>query len=400
MPSKKPEAQSNPFGVDSDNKYKIIYDTSYEGKLGYSLKEDSEWRQANYSRIKNFSGQLNELGGKGYKVISALPIELAAVVAPDETQYEYELFETVSPVFFAKVGLQEKLQEMSEKGFRLIAHSQLYPSCEARDSKDIAAGEDCEYTDRFLFEKEKGVKRNVEQVLVNTFPGWRAKPSVELEKQIDEKLAEGFYPVNVFSKFEILLEKTKDKDALLSDKPDVKVVRSSWTESGFEDKVNELAKQGYRLAMASNGIAVMYRNTETAQNPCSYIWLKTASTTWSLKRKANKNLEKDLAKLQAAGAVYRTTYPNEQGIEDRLIFERKLKDDGKRAEFKILKFEIDKKENQAEKKVYFELTPASKEAVKTMNVLGEEGFKVRDFFYSDGSSSTTDRFNIILERIK
>lgn len=382
MLSTQPDTKSN-FVVDGKgDKYKLVFETSYEGKLGgYLPREKVEMMQARRSGLKNFSEQLNEAGKQGYKVVSALPTYLVAVMALDETQYEYELFETISSVHFAKSELQNKLEKMSETGFQLVEHSQLFPSCEWIDPENLYMGENCEYTDRFLVEKESEIKKPIEQILVNTFPGWGAKPSAELEKQIDEKLAEGFYPTKIFSKFEILLEKAKDKEELLSDKPDVKIVRSSWGRGNLDKKVNELAKQGYRLAMTNNGIAVMYRNKETAQTPVSYIWVKADK----------KNFEKNLAKLREKGAIYRTAYPNEKGTENTLIFEQKLKDDGKRSEFKVLKFEFDSKENMEEKKVYIDLTPSSKEAVKTLNKLTREGFEVRDLFYADEVS-------VILER--
>lgn len=193
---------------------------------------------------------------------------------------------------------------------------------------------------------------------------------MELEKQIDEKIAEGFYPVNVFSAFEVLLEKAVNKEELLSDKPDVKIVRTSWGKNDLEQKVNKLAKEGYRLAMTNYRIAVMYRNSETSQVPVSYIWLKANS----------KNFEKELIKIQGKGATYRTTYPDNKGRKNILIFEQKLKDDGKRSEFRILKFEFEFKENQTEKRVYIDLTPLSKETVKQMNELAKDGFEVKDLF--------------------
>lgn len=191
-----------------------------------------------------------------------------------------------------------------------------------------------------------------------------------MEKQIDEKIAEGFYPVNVFSAFEVLLEKAVNKEELLSDKPDVKIVRTSWGKNDLEQKVNKLAKEGYRLAMTNYRIAVMYRNSETSQVPVSYIWLKANS----------KNFEKELIKIQGKGATYRTTYPDNKGRKNILIFEQKLKDDGKRSEFRILKFEFEFKENQTEKRVYIDLTPLSKETVKQMNELAKDGFEVKDLF--------------------
>ena len=363
---------------EDDNKYKLVFPVSYDGSLNWKF---GEYDQMIRSERNSFVEQLNQFGSKGYKLISAIREFPVAIVKLDESQYQYIWFETISPFDFTKSGFQEKQAEMAKQDFHVVEHFFISRSCEPLYAEDISLGEKCQYKDLFLFEKQKDFKKPFEQILVNAFPGWGAKPSVDLEMQVDEKLAEGFYPTKVFSAFEILLMKAKDKNDLLSDKPDVRIVRSSWGNTNLEDKVNELAKKGYRLAMAQNGIAVMYRNSETAQIPVLYVWVKADK----------KNFEKELAKLQAKGAIYRTTYPNEKGTENNLIFEQKLKDDGKRREFRILKFEFDSKENKQEKKVYIDLMPSSKEAIKTMNKLVKEGFEVKDLFY-------TDKVSVILER--
>ncbi len=116
---------------------------------------------------------------------------------------------------------------MAKQGFRVVEHFLISQTCVSMFADEPAMGENCEFKDLFLFEKEKGVKKKqVEQTLINSSPGWGAKPSDEMEKQIDAKLVEGFYPTNVFSKFEILLDKTTDE--ISGDKPDVQIVRSSW----------------------------------------------------------------------------------------------------------------------------------------------------------------------------
>lgn len=364
-----------------ERKYKLIFNTSSEGKISYQREEKAAMMRDLLSGIKNFSDQINALGADGYRVVAALPINIVAIVARDEGQYEYELFETEGSYHFAKSGLQDKLEAMSDKGFRLIDHSKLGTYCEWFNSNDPAMGENCEYSDRFLFEREKKTRRLPEQILLGVLPGWGAKPSDELEKQISEKLVQGFYPVRLFSSFEILLEKAKEGDEIESEKIDVQVVRASWGRNDLETKVNDFAKQGYRLTMTNNRIAVMRRSVETAQTPVSYIWVKSKT----------KKFENNLKKLEATGAIYRTTYPDEQGTENYLIFEQKLKDDGKRREFKVLKFEFKHEENLTQKIVTKTLTPSSEEAVKTMNALAKAGFIVRDMFYSD-------KISVIMER--
>ena len=178
-----------------------------------------------------------------------------------------------------------------------------------------------------------------------------------------------------------MLEKAKDKNDILDEKPDVKIIRSGWGTNDLKKKVNELAKQGYRLSLVGNGIAVMHRNSDTNGKIFSYIWLKADK----------KGFEKELAKLQQMGASYSHVYPDGQGTKDSLIFELRL--DGKSAntEFKILKFGFNEREDLKEGKVYIDLTPEAKDSIKKMNQLAKEGFVVRDLFESDKVSAILER---------
>jgi hypothetical protein len=69
-----------------------------------------------------------------------------------------------------------------------------------------------------------------------------------MQPQIDKMLTWGYYPVQIFSKFEILLEQPRKEDNLM-EKPDLSVVTpSNWDRLGvLEGSVNELPKQDYRL---------------------------------------------------------------------------------------------------------------------------------------------------------
>lgn len=370
--------------ANGDDKYEVLFRTSYEGKLGgYLLTETKEINRASYTGLNNFIEHLDEAGKRGYRIISSLTAHRVAIVSFDETHYEYKWFETTGSVHFAKSGLNEKINELSELGFRLIEHSQLYTWCEYRDSENLALGENCSYSDLFLFERAKKVKKPTEQILINTFPGWGARPSVEIAGEIDKKLAEGFYPVKAISKFEILLEKATDKNNILEDKPDVQIIRSDWGTGDLEKRVNELAMQGYRLGVINNGIAIMYRNSETNGKPVLYIWL----------RADKKKFEKELAKLQQARARYAHVYPDQHGIKNSLIFESNLAGKSKGAEFKVLEFDFDKREDKNAGKVYVKLTSLAESSIKTMNELAKQGFVVRDLFEGD-------KVSVILERVR
>ena len=168
---------------------------------------------------------INEAGNAGYKVISTLWGNFA-IARLEESPYEYKVFEATSSRFFFKERISNELVDLTEEGFKIYDHSLLGSECSADVYAGQNIGESCEYSDFYLFGKEKGSKKQTEQVIAASVPGWMYKPSVELESDIDSKLAEGFYPVKALSKFEILLERVRDKNDLMEDKPDVQVVRS------------------------------------------------------------------------------------------------------------------------------------------------------------------------------
>ncbi len=360
--------------------YVLVFSPSYEGRIKWKF---GEYEQMVRSERTSFIKEINKFARQGYKAVSSLPGTPIAIVRPDEAEYEYSWFETTSPTHFVKSGLAAKLEDGKSERFRVVEHSLIGHSCEHLYQEDPAFGEKCAYKDLFLIEKELNSKRHFEQMVIGSSPGWGAKPSIEMASEVDEKLADGFYPVSAISQFEILLERVKGEDDILKDKPDVQIVRSGWGTNNVQKRVNEFAKLGYRLAMTNHGIAVMYRNNETRSIPVSYVWM----------RADKRNFDKELAKLKAKGAVYQTTYPNEEGIRNTLIFEQNLDGKGKNAEFRILSFEFDRNEKETEGRVFIDLTPSSKEAVKKMNEWAKEGFVVRDLFDSG-------KVSVIMERIR
>jgi hypothetical protein len=364
-------------------KYRLVFATSFDGvfRKGKLYYVGAEYDRALPSMHNSFIAQLNKAGAQGYKLVSAMRGPGIAIVKLDEVPYEYDWFETTSSFYFAREDFRQQYARLSQRGFRIVDNFPVSTSCEDLDPDNSASGQACVFKDLFLVERQKGVNEPVQHVNANAFPSWRTKMGGELTTQINEQLTEGYYPTSILSKYEILLERAKDKDEVLSDKPDVRVVTSSnWGRGSLEQKVNELAKSGYRLASINNGIAVMYRRSDSA-TPVTYVWLEAQ----------DKSFEKQLMKLQGRGAVYRMTYPDGKGFETRLIFEEKAVDDGQRREYKVLKFEFQDLENAAEKKVNVDLTPSSQEVMREFNRLVKEGFVVRDLFLSELPSVLLER---------
>ena len=208
-----------------------------------------------------------------------------------------------------------------------------------------------------------------------------SKPAAELTARVKEKQAEGFYPTSLLSAFEVLVEQPPERDAGPAEEPDVQVVRASsfWERDNLEEKVNEWARQGYRMAMVNNRIAVMYRPAGAA-TPVTYVWVKAK----------DKRFEQRLAQLRESGAVYRLTYPDDEGDETRLIFEQGA-GGGPRHEYRVLTFEFKVVEDAAALKVHVDLAPSGVEALKSLGRFVKEGFSVRDLFYAGNAG-------VILER--
>ena len=252
---------------------------------------------------------------------------VVALVKLDTVQYEYAWFATGSDLRWVTKGFEGSYSQLSKHGLRVVDHAVMNYSCPS-NSDDILAGETCDIEDLYLLEREKGAEEPTQHRVIGSAPGWRGNRSVVLTAQVSEKIPQGFYPSIVLSKFEILLEQGK-KDDPLAGRQDVQVVTSSQWHDDMKKKANALAKQGYRMALTGRETAVMYRDSADA-SPVSYIWLEAGKM----------DFEKQLAKLQQQGAVYRMTYPSISGHEDQLVFEQSAVDDGKRREYKVLKFEF------------------------------------------------------------
>jgi hypothetical protein len=355
--------------------------------------------------LDNFGEQLNKSAEQGYKLISvvyrwqsksaftkneyAVPV---GILKLDEVQHEYAWFETASTSLVAIDGFEQKYRELSQRGFRLVDQLLTNSSCDDGDPLGIVLGGGCEINHLFLLERQKGVEKPIQFIIARSpvRAGFKVRNEGELAAQIKEKLADGFYPSDVFSKWEILLTQTENTDEPSTGSPDVEVVMHLGLKS-IEKKVNELAKQGYRLALMNKGTAVMYRHAQTV-TPSTYVLLRVN----------RKSFDEQLAKLQESGAIYRMTYAGNGTTKDQLVFEQGLVADGRRREYKVLNFEFQvvedlKLRSGGEKEVHIDLTPSSKETMKQLNNLAKEGFVVRDLFVSD---IVSDKVSVLLERLR
>ena len=388
-----PKAEEPKFFPDPNaEKYRLLFATRYEGRFSY--RNADELQMIRRAAFDDFAEKLNRAGAEGYRVVTSLKGD-PAVVALDRDQFEYVWTETASHDEFFKQGFAGTYSQLAKKGFRLASHALLYGYCQP------LFPDRCDYRDLFLFERRKGVEAPREFKSVDTERGGRAKGQSEediLTAAVNAKRAEGFYPAQFLSKSEIVLEREPPEPALAEPGMEVRVVRSAnfWERDELPKKVNELARQGYRLALADYEIAVMYRAPSPSAQ-LSYVWLKPSK----------KEFAEELARLQESGAVFRSTYPDSDGTRRTLIFEQGTAG-GARREYRVLRFELQTRGNTAEQVLEATLAPASAETQKELNRLAAEGFVVLALFDADRYKFTkpgkgregmvSEEFGVLLER--
>ncbi|HEX8290836.1 MAG TPA: hypothetical protein VF570_03705 [Pyrinomonadaceae bacterium] len=369
-----PKVEEPKFVPDPDaEKYRLVFTTRYQG--GFSYRSSDEWALARRSAFDNFAEHLNRAGAQGYRLVTSLKGD-PAVVALDGGQFEYAWTETASRAAHLKPGFAGTYSQLAKKGFRLAAHALLYGYCDPFNGR-------CDYRDFFLFERRKGFESPRERASVDTERGApRVKGQSDqdaLTAAVRAKLAEGLYPAHFLSKFEILLERESPEPALAEAGTEVRVVQSSsfWERDELPKKVNELGRQGFRLALAGYEIAVMYRRPREAAQ-FSYVWLKSSK----------KEFEKELARLQEAGAVFRTTYPDSDGTRRSLVFEQGPPGVAARREYRVVRFEIQTRGDADGQAMLADLAPDSAGAQGELNRLAAEGFVVLALFDADGFKFT------------
>lgn len=387
-----PKVEAPKFVPDPNaEKYRLIFTTSFRGS--FSLRGSDEVTLARRAAFDNFAEHLNRAGAEGYRVVTSLKGD-PAVVALGGEQFEYAWTETRALDATRKPGFAGTYAQLAKKGFRLAAHSLLYGYCDPLDPNR------CDYRDFFLFERRKGDEAPRDYALVDTERGGRARNDEEaLTAAVIRNLAEGLYPAHLLSKSEILLERESPEAALAQAGTEVRVVRSSsfWERDELPKKVNELARQGFRLALANYEIAVMYRRPGAAAQ-LGYVWLKSSK----------KDFDKELSRLQEGGAVFRATYPDANGARRALIFEQGAAVDAARREYRVLRFDVQTRENPSEQLLESRLGPASAETQKELNRLAAEGFVVLALFDADKfkfnrpgkgrEGLVSEEFGVLLER--
>ena len=185
--------------------------------------------------LNSFIEQVNVAGARGYRLVTASGFFPFAILKLDEVQYEYGWFVSRYGRFDWAFAPQEK------KGLRLVGHFPVDINCDDEGA--------CDESYMSLVERVKGAEQQGEHFLVTR---GRKESDTEMLNQINQKISEGFHPAWLIDDTSIFFEKSEAKDQLWRDQPDVKIVRWGWLQllhDNTEKKVNELAKEGYHLAL-------------------------------------------------------------------------------------------------------------------------------------------------------
>jgi len=403
--TKQPKAELNGTIGQYADKYKLLFPTGYEDQFLYTdpprnRKERKlrEWlRDRDYRRREDvykdsFLGQLNQAGEQGYRLVSTT--DEMVITRLDGAQYEYTMFNT-DGAMFGEDGFSEKYDKLSKQGFSLADQMVEYYKTEMTVSYDDHGPTYYYARERFFLERVKGMTSPAKYEFAQYFPniGWHRTPKGDapLTAKVNDLISAGFSPAHILCKNGIMLQPVAYRGGPFSEKPEALVITggNKW----LRKNVNELAQQGFRLALNHDSAAVMYRNRGVT-TPVSYVWLDVRE-----QRKGKKILEAELARLGNSGAIYKTTVTveaEETGDKLILVFEQPSSPDGERREYKTLGFQLSRVENAALKRVEIDLTPESKENLKTLNRLVKEGFGVCDMF--DLGYTNASNYGVLLER--
>jgi hypothetical protein len=404
---KLPEAELDGAINQNADKYKLIFPTGVEDQFLYidpprnrkERKQREKLRKRDaHRRAKayqdSFLEQLNLAGEQGYRLISTT--EEMAIARLDGVQYEYTTFDTTGS--WAGDGFLEKLDELSKQGFSLADHVIVYYRCETEDSSGAMLVPYCYERHRIFLERVKGTTTPARYEIAEFIPqiSWSRilkgdvilKDDASLTAKVNNLIAAGLFPTHILYGNCILLQPIAYRSSPFSEKPEAQVITGG--DKWLRKKVNELAQQGFRLALNHDSTALMYRN-RSVTTPVSYVWLYAME-----KEKKKKTLEAELAQLGNTGAIYRTSLLENDGKQVNLIFEKPSTPDGERSEYKTLGFQLSDVENAPMKRVETDLTPESKENLKTLNRLVKEGFEVCDIF--DLGYTNASNYGVLLER--
>ncbi|MEP7077164.1 MAG: hypothetical protein ABI878_15265 [Acidobacteriota bacterium] len=343
------EAASSVLAQANEDRYKLVIAPSKMIVQPYA-----HWSSALAERSRELLALTNSITASGYRLKTLLsPI---AILAKDPGGYQYR---------FLSNPTEPEIRTIMDEGFHLFSRYDNGQQCDSYYIGD-ERGQTCDYSVIYVYEKPLNSNRKAERYVVERPDGLVPHPANIMAAEINKKVAEGFCPVSVISKFEVVLEKISPCE-VGKYHSEFALVREG---SDIENKVNVLAKKGYRVLLADDGIALLYRNDKTKGIPVAYRWADSEK----------KDFAAILAKLELAGARYCTVVSAGSGKRKFLIFESPAQPPARPSEFKTITIDQLAKIDPADGMPYLDLTDESKRNVAEINKLAAQGFIVRDLF--------------------
>jgi hypothetical protein len=375
-------------------------------------KEDSsdKYKVIAATGIANFIGKLNESGKCGYRLVDLTKMPLSAsetfdrmtlvaiVELEGQKKYEYDWFEAFIPG-----EVQTRINHRAKNGFYFremlpvaqgLCGTTSDHSPEKSDTERvldrIVEGLNYLYGGIYFLERRADSNERKEyRVLIGT-AGWGKQPTVLLQSELDDKIRLGFWPVamglhKILNRYAVslLVEKGEELHGETSS-PSYVIVRS---EFGFEKKVNNLAKNGYRIIFdgefSAFRHALMLKETDKPQRR-KYNWIDSTRESFSKKLS-------DLSKQAVRYAGISSQALGCDFAESRLVFESDQGNSGMASEFKTLKLAEWEQVTDSSNEATLGASTISEQAMREFTKLLDKGYVFRDLFFSNGVHAMFER---------
>ena len=369
-----------------------------------NCEQSPVYRYVAPAAANDFARELNKLGACGYRLetVTHLPetarrksltgetedfatLKLTGIVKSSKGTYQYDLLR-VEPL----ADLESKLNEFAKNGFSFLEIITFDGTVERYEYESGAEYKlpDKQFTikqAKNLILLERGSDDSIqtpEYKVLKADTGIGKEPTEKMQALLAEAIKANFRPLATFlsaslgnqkildSYQAIILEKSAE-----SENSPIVFVRAAQRGS-FKDRVNELARNDFKIKFVRANDGLMYRDERRSTSsgaPLVYRWLDTVS----------KNFEAELASLSETGAKFVGAAAGSYGFaETALVFEQSA-DYQKRFEYQTVKIA------DAETPL-FKKTPVE-DSLRQLNQLNAQGFVVKKIYYNGIITVLTER---------
>lgn len=325
-----------------------------------------EFRAISTKQFATFEKELNDLAGQGFRLEGLLEsmtiMYQAAVLSRQQpeggaTKYEYKLLATrnISTI-------QKELDAAAGEGYEVcgaMAAGKLFVGTDIVIVLERSTGEK---TQRFLY-----------RILTT-----KSDRENEFSDSLQKAVSEGYRPIKLIhqigvgmgalirpgkSTFLTILSRKAGNGVVSADDTDYKLL-AAMRASTMEKEINQAAKEGYRLSLASLGrFVLMARDKRNSQPRYEY----------KLHELGEQAGEKDLMTYSQQGFNYRATVTGAGGVTTVLEHDLQAGENSAKHEYKLLKFP-----NKEEEKARFrkEMSEAVAAGFRFLDLTGAGGLAV------------------------